>query len=108
GRTVLVSSHILAEVAQIAGSVIILDHGQLIAQAALTELTTQTHQAVRIRTPRAAKLQDAVAADGGQARLTAPDQLEVTVLTPEQAGLLAPLPPIPTFPSTPHTPTFDH
>jgi ABC-2 type transport system ATP-binding protein len=39
GRTVLVSSHILAEVAQTADSVVILDRGQLIAQSTLAELT---------------------------------------------------------------------
>jgi ABC-2 type transport system ATP-binding protein len=40
GRTVLVSSHILAEVAQTVDSVVILDHGRLIAQSSLDELTT--------------------------------------------------------------------
>jgi len=107
GRTVLVSSHILAEVAQIAGSVIILDHGKLITQAPLTGLTTQTRGAVRIRTPRAADLKDAVAADGGQARLTAPDQLEVTGLTPEQAGLLAARLAIPVFECTAQNATLE-
>jgi ABC-2 type transport system ATP-binding protein len=40
GRTVLVSSHILAEVAQTVDSVVILDHGRLITQSSLDELTT--------------------------------------------------------------------
>jgi ABC-2 type transport system ATP-binding protein len=39
GATVLVSSHILAEVAQTADSVVILDHGRLVAQSSLDELT---------------------------------------------------------------------
>jgi ABC-2 type transport system ATP-binding protein len=39
GATVLVSSHILAEVAQTADSVVILDHGRLVAQSSLAELT---------------------------------------------------------------------
>jgi ABC-2 type transport system ATP-binding protein len=39
GTTVLVSSHILAEVAQTVDEVIILDHGRLVAQAPLAELT---------------------------------------------------------------------
>jgi ABC-2 type transport system ATP-binding protein len=42
GRTVLMSSHILAEVAQIADSVVILDGGRLVAQATLAELTSGT------------------------------------------------------------------
>ncbi len=39
GRTVLVSSHILAEVAQTVDNVIILDHGRLTAQTTLAQLT---------------------------------------------------------------------
>ena len=35
GRTVLVSSHILAEVAQTVDSVVIMDHGRLVTQATL-------------------------------------------------------------------------
>jgi ABC-2 type transport system ATP-binding protein len=39
GTTVLISSHILAEVAQTVDEVIILDHGRLVAHAPLSELT---------------------------------------------------------------------
>ncbi len=39
GATVLVSSHILAEVAHTADSVVILDRGRLVAQSSLAELT---------------------------------------------------------------------
>jgi ABC-2 type transport system ATP-binding protein len=39
GRTVLVSSHLLAEVAQTVDRVIIIDHGCLLAQGTLDELT---------------------------------------------------------------------
>jgi ABC-2 type transport system ATP-binding protein len=42
GTTVLVSSHILAEVAQIADSVIIMDRGRLVVQAPVAELTSTT------------------------------------------------------------------
>jgi ABC-2 type transport system ATP-binding protein len=42
GTTVLVSSHILAEVAQTVDEVIILDHGRLVAQAPLAELTASS------------------------------------------------------------------
>jgi len=43
GQTVLVSSHLLAEVAQTVDSAVILDHGRLIAQASLAELTAGEH-----------------------------------------------------------------
>jgi ABC-2 type transport system ATP-binding protein len=39
GVTVLVSSHILAEVAQTVDSVVILDHGRLVSQSSLADLT---------------------------------------------------------------------
>jgi ABC-2 type transport system ATP-binding protein len=39
GTTVLVSSHILAEVAQTVDSVVILDRGRLVTQSALADLT---------------------------------------------------------------------
>ena len=39
GGTVLVSSHMLAEVAQIIDSVVIIDHGRLVAQGPVNELT---------------------------------------------------------------------
>jgi ABC-2 type transport system ATP-binding protein len=40
GRTVLVSSHLLAEVAQTVDRVVIIDRGRLLAQGALDELTS--------------------------------------------------------------------
>ena len=42
GRTVLVSSHILAEVAQTVDSVVILDRGRLVTHDTLDELTART------------------------------------------------------------------
>ena len=39
GGTVLVSSHILAEVAQTVDSVVILDRGRFVAQSSLADLT---------------------------------------------------------------------
>lgn len=39
GGAVLISSHILAEVAQTVDSVVILDRGRLVAQSSLADLT---------------------------------------------------------------------
>jgi ABC-2 type transport system ATP-binding protein len=39
GRTVLVSSHLISEVAQMAGELIVIGQGRLLAQAAVAELT---------------------------------------------------------------------
>ena len=51
GRTVLVSSHILAEVAQTVASVVILDHGRLVTQASLDQLTAASDSACRSARP---------------------------------------------------------
>jgi ABC-2 type transport system ATP-binding protein len=105
GRTVLVSSHILAEVAQTVDRVVILDHGRMVAQAPLDELTSiaGARPIVRIRTPNVEELRVAVTADGGQARITGPDLIEVTASTPERVGQLAADRAIPVFESITET-----
>jgi ABC-2 type transport system ATP-binding protein len=100
GRTVLVSSHILAEVAQTVDSVVILDHGHLVSQATLAELTAASTHLLRIRTPRAADLAGLVNAHGGAARIVADDRLEATGITSEQIGLMAAEHTIPIFETT--------
>ena len=49
GRTVLISSHVLAEVAQTADRVLIISRGQLVLSSSLTELTARARGAVRVR-----------------------------------------------------------
>jgi ABC-2 type transport system ATP-binding protein len=97
GRTVLVSSHILAEVAQTVDSVVILNHGRLVTQAPLHELTDAAKAAVRIRTPKPEELRDALAAAGASAQITAPDRVEVTDTRSEEIGTLAAMRGIPIF-----------
>jgi ABC-2 type transport system ATP-binding protein len=97
GRTVLVSSHILAEVAQTVDSVVILDHGRLVAQSSLAELTAAAHSSLRVRTSRAEDLRDALTARGIGAQLVGPDQLEITGASGEQVGFLAAEKGIPIF-----------
>ncbi len=97
GRTVLVSSHILAEVAQTVDSVVILNSGHLVVQSTLDELTTRAQDKVRIRTPMAERLQSVLAAKAATAVLVAPDRVEVTGASAEQVGLLAAEQAIPIF-----------
>jgi len=87
GRTVLVSSHLLAEVAQTAGQVIVIDHGRLISAGPVSQLTTG--QAVVVRTPRAAELRSALAAGGAAVRELADGRLEITGAGTEQVATLA-------------------
>jgi ABC-2 type transport system ATP-binding protein len=97
GRTVLVSSHLLAEVAQTVDSVVILDRGRLVTQATLADLTAATSLVVRVRTPRAQDLAAALAAQGFAAQIVAPDRIEVTRASGEQIGTLAAEQGIPLF-----------
>jgi len=100
GRTVLVSSHILAEVAHTVDSVVILSSGHLVAQSTLDELTTRAQHKVRIRTPMAERLQSLLASQGATAVLVAPDRVEVSGASAEQVGLLAAEQAIPIFETT--------
>jgi ABC-2 type transport system ATP-binding protein len=100
GRTVLVSSHILAEVAQTVDSVVILDHGCLVAESTLAELTAGGTHLLRIRTPRAVDLANLLAVQGATANIVGTDRLEVTGATSEQIGNLAAQHAIPIFETT--------
>jgi ABC-2 type transport system ATP-binding protein len=89
GRTVLVSSHVLAEVAQTVDQVVIIARGRLVTQSTLADLTAGADAAVRVRTPQAEALRDRLAAGGAAVRLDGPDQLVVTGVTTEQVGRAA-------------------
>jgi ABC-2 type transport system ATP-binding protein len=89
GRTVLVSSHVLAEVAQTADRVVILNRGRLVTEASLEELIAGARQLVRVQTPQAEELRTALTGDGIRAQLVAPDRLEVSGASAEEVGTLA-------------------
>jgi ABC-2 type transport system ATP-binding protein len=89
GAAVLVSSHILAEVAQTVDSVVILDHGRLVVQSSLADLTAGAQKIVRVRTPQAEDLRAAMVADGAGAALLSPDRVEIVGSTPERVATVA-------------------
>ena len=100
GRTVLVSSHILAEVAQTVDSVVIMNHGRLVTQSTLDQLTERATQVIRVRTPRPEQLAAILVENGATARLDGPDRLEVTGASGELIGTLAAEVAIPIFETT--------
>ena len=90
GRTVLVSSHVLAEVAQTADRVVIVSRGRLVADATLEELRARAGGGVvRIRTPRPDTLKDILHQHGATTTFVAPDRVEVSGARSEQIGVLA-------------------
>jgi ABC-2 type transport system ATP-binding protein len=60
GRTVLVSSHVLAEVAQTADAAIVIARGRVVAQAPIEELTAGRSSVVEVISPRAEQLAEAL------------------------------------------------
>jgi ABC-2 type transport system ATP-binding protein len=89
GRTVLVSSHVLAEVAQTVDQVVIIAHGRLVTQSTLAALNARTEQFVRVRTPQAEALRPLLTAQGIQADLAGHDQVVAVGTTTEAVGQAA-------------------
>ena len=56
GGSVLVSSHVLAEVEQTVDRVVIINRGRFVAEAALDEITARVTSSVRVRSPEADRL----------------------------------------------------
>jgi ABC-2 type transport system ATP-binding protein len=61
GRTVLISSHVLAEVAQTVDQVLIISRGQLVVESSLEQLTARVSGSVRVRAADVATLRQALA-----------------------------------------------
>ena len=75
GRTVLVSSHLLAELALSADSVVIIKGGRLVVEGPVAEIMAVGTAAVRVRTPQADQLRTALSARGVPTELDGPDHV---------------------------------
>jgi ABC-2 type transport system ATP-binding protein len=69
GRTVFISSHVLAEVQQLVDEVVIIHRGKLVAHQTVAELTARTAGATRVRSPDAERLGEALARAGIEAHV---------------------------------------
>jgi len=87
GRTMLVSSHALAEVQQIAERVVIIDKGRLVRDGRLDELTAGGR--VLVTTPDAERFSHVLVAAGGTVSRSSGDGLEAEGLTTQDVGRLA-------------------
>ncbi len=86
GRTVLVSSHVLSEVAQTVDRVVIVSQGQVRFSGMLHELSEQT---VTVRTQEMERLQAAMLRHGYSVRVSDGVTLDVHGATTEEIGRLA-------------------
>ncbi len=87
GNAVLVSSHVLTEMAQLSDEAIVINRGRLIRQASLSELTSDSRELVVV-TPEAGRLAAAlserglgvVATDGGKLHVSGADAASVGMI----------------------------
>lgn len=87
GRTVLLSSHLMSEMAQTADHVIVLGRGRVLADAPLDDLVRGwTTSVVRVRSPRAAELARILTRPAAEIATPSPDDLVITGLTAAEIG----------------------
>ncbi|MFI2611695.1 ABC transporter ATP-binding protein [Kitasatospora sp. NPDC018619] len=90
GRTVFVSSHMMAEMEHTADRLVVIGRGRLIADESLAEFSARHAVAsVAVRSPGLPALAAALRAEGAGVRLTEPRSATVTGLPAERIGELA-------------------
>jgi ABC-2 type transport system ATP-binding protein len=94
GRTVLVSSHLMSEMALTAGHLLVIGKGRLIADTSTDEFTrSSSRQSVHVRSPQAAELaarcREAGATVADPDAGTDPDVIEITGMDSAEVGRLA-------------------
>jgi ABC-2 type transport system ATP-binding protein len=89
GRTVLVSSHVLAEVAQTVERVLIISRGRLIVESSLSDLTARVGGAIRVRSADPAKLEAALSRESLKVTASGDQVLFVHGATSERVGEVA-------------------
>jgi ABC-2 type transport system ATP-binding protein len=88
GRTILVSSHVLSEVAQTVDDVVIVHRGRLVRQAAMAEVEAMAAGSTTVRSPDAERLAALLAASGLESHALGDGRLAV-VAPPERVGEIA-------------------
>jgi ABC-2 type transport system ATP-binding protein len=88
GKAVLVSSHLLSEIAQMADEVIVIRRGELVRQGTVNELTAGTSE-VRVVSPEPERLETVLRAEGMVVHRDAGGGLVVRETTPERIGTVA-------------------
>ncbi len=89
GGTVFVSSHQLAEVAQMADEVVVLKGGRLVTHTTVAQLTAGSGPSVRVRSAQPEQLVNVLVAAGGDVRTGDGGILHVRGLRAEQIGTMA-------------------
>ena len=87
GRTVFLSSHLMSEMAVTADHLIIIGRGRVIRDIGLSEFVDESsNNIVRVRSPQAVQLRDAILGPDVRVASHEPSVLEIDGLTAEQVG----------------------
>jgi ABC-2 type transport system ATP-binding protein len=90
GRTILVSSHLMSEMALTADDLIVIGRGQLIAQSTVSEFVqASSHNYVRLRSPMRNRMVPLLQGAGASVSVDADGTLSVTGVSSETIGELA-------------------
>jgi ABC-2 type transport system ATP-binding protein len=89
GRTVLVSSHVLAEIAQLADDAVIIARGRLIAEGTVDEIVARAGRGTRARAPERDRLAAALRRAGLEVQPFGEDGLVVLDAAPARVGEIA-------------------
>ena len=88
GGTVFISSHVLAEIAQLADEAVIIHRARLVAHEPLSALTARTAGGTIVRSPEADRLRERLGAAGIEAAAAGDGELRAAA-PPERVGELA-------------------
>jgi ABC-2 type transport system ATP-binding protein len=87
GRTVLVSSHLMSEMALTADHLVVIGRGRLIADMSLADFIEQSSvDSVRVRSPQADELRTLLERDGATITVVERGEFDVSGLTSEAIG----------------------
>jgi ABC-2 type transport system ATP-binding protein len=90
GRTILVSSHLMSEMAQTADNLVVIGRGRLVAEASTEEfIASNSEKSVRVLAPEAGELRALLDSAGAEVSLDDDGALVVRLLDAERIGEIA-------------------
>lgn len=108
GRSVLLSSHLMSEMALTADHIIVLGRGRVLADAPVDELVRQwTRATVRVRSPRALEIAELIARDSVSVTHLADGVIDIEGVPSDEIGDLAAARGIPLHELTPTSGTLE-
>ncbi|WP_153030941.1 ABC transporter ATP-binding protein [Amycolatopsis sp. YIM 10] len=107
GRTVLVSSHLMSEMALTADRLIVIGRGRLIADTSVRELEERFQRGVFVRSPRAVELSDVLRGAGAEVVAESDEALSVHGMGVDSIGDLAAARGIPVYEVMPRSASLE-